>query len=60
MMHIVLIALSSAATLGAMAIDFVFGLIKAKREVRHAHLLDTRRPQVKRRNISVRSWCLCL
>ena len=31
MMHIVLIALSSAATLGAMAIDFVFGLIKAKK-----------------------------
>lgn len=31
MMHIVLIALSSAAILGAMAIDFVFGLIKAKK-----------------------------
>ena len=31
MMHIVLIELSSAATLGAMAIDFVFGLIKAKK-----------------------------
>lgn len=31
MMHIVLIVLSSAATLGAMAIDFVFGLIKAKK-----------------------------
>ena len=53
MIHIVLIALCIAATIGAMFVDLVSGIMKAKQRGRQEHPRGIRKQQSRRRSISL-------
>ena len=53
MIHIVLIALCIAATMGAMLVDLITGVMKAKQRERQEHPRGIRKQPLRRRSISL-------